>query len=157
MTKTRRHRLILETISENAISSQDQLAEQLKSNKVDVNQSTLSRDLKELRITRVSTGDSYRYAPPSSESGTSPVAALPEKLREIASLVVVKIQASDAVVAVTTLPGRAQGLASFLDTGGFEEIMATVAGDDTVLIVTSSEEDSKTLHGRIMDIAQGPH
>jgi transcriptional regulator of arginine metabolism len=145
MTKSRRHRLILEIISDNAISSQDQLASQLKSNKVDVTQSTLSRDLKELRITRVSTGDAYRYAPPSSESGTSPVAGLPEKLREIASLVVVRIQASDAVVAVTTLPGRAQGLASFLDTGGLTEIMATVAGDDTVIVFPQHSKKTEKL------------
>jgi transcriptional regulator of arginine metabolism len=152
MTKTRRHRLILETISGNLISNQDQLAEQLRSSKVDVTQSTLSRDLKELRITRISTGDSYRYASPSLETPISPIAGLPDKLREIASLVVVKIQASDSVVAVTTLPGRAQGLASFLDTGGFHEIMATVAGDDTVIVFPQNSKKTEKLRLSLVEL-----
>lgn len=152
MTKSRRHRLILEAISENTISSQDHLAAQLKSKKVDVTQSTLSRDLKELRITRVSTGDAYRYVAPSPETGNSPVAGLPEKLREIASLVVVKIHASDCVVAVKTLPGRAQGLASFLDTGGFPEIMATVAGDDTVIVFPLNSKKTDKLRRSLVGL-----
>ena len=152
MEKSRRHRLILETLSENVISSQEQLVDHLKSNKVNITQSTLSRDLKELRVTRVPTGDSYRYRPPSRDGGSSPVAGLPDKLREIASLVVVELQASDSVVAVKTLPGRAQGLASFLDTCGVAKIMATVAGDDTVIVFPVKSSRTEELRDDLIDL-----
>lgn len=152
MEKSRRHRLILETLSENTISSQEQLVDHLKSNKVNITQSTLSRDLKELRVTRVSTGDSYRYQPPSRDAGSSPVAGLPDKLREIASLVVVDLQSSDSVVAIRTLPGRAQGLASFLDTCEVAEIMATVAGDDTVIVFPANSTQIAELRNHLVNL-----
>lgn len=150
--KSRRHRLILDAISENQISNQEQLVECLKSNNISVTQPTLSRDLRELRIVRVPNGNSYCYQPPTKDTGISPVAGLPEKLREIASLVVAAIKSSDTVVALTTLPGRAQGLAQFLDSCNLPEIMATVAGDDTVVVFPTNSKQTERLRRRLVSL-----
>lgn len=129
--KMRRHRLILEILRSSPIGSQEELAGALEGRDVVVTQPTLSRDLHELRVTRVPTDIGYQYVPP--ELGNGGHRPTPQRLQRLAALEVTGVEANDVVVAVHTMPGRAQGLAAYLDNLEIPELMATIAGDDTVI------------------------
>jgi transcriptional regulator of arginine metabolism len=124
--KLHRHQLILSILETRAIASQEELAGELEARDVSVTQPTLSRDLRELRVIRVPTPDGYRYVPPGRLA--------PERFKQLTALEVTGIDANEVTVAVRTMPGRAQGLAAFLDSQNIPELMATIAGDDTVIV-----------------------
>jgi transcriptional regulator of arginine metabolism len=133
------------------IPSQDGLVAALSARGVSVTQSTLSRDLRELNVARVATRNGYRYQKPDrgDHDGVSP-----ERMRELAALVVTGVAGNETVVTVRTLPARAQGLASYLDSLDLPEIVATVAGDDTVLVVPSSIKKTNRLRRRLSELLQ---
>ena len=106
---------------------------ELASHDVSVTQPTLSRDLRELRVTRVPTSDGYRYVAPGSRANGNGGRLVPERFKQLTALEVTGIDANEVAVAVHTIPGRAQGLAAFLDSQRIPELMATIAGDDTVM------------------------
>jgi transcriptional regulator of arginine metabolism len=133
--KTRRQREILDLIKTETIESQDALQAALKRRGVTTTQATLSRDLNELRVTRIPTGRGYRYAPVAAD-GVGPAAPYAGKeLRSAAALEVTGIDANEVCVIVRTLVGRAQGVAVYIDGLGMQNILGTIAGDDTILIV----------------------
>jgi len=146
--KTRRHRTILQLLAATPIASQEDLAAELAAGGIRVTQSTLSRDLKELRVTRVSTGDSYRYVPAGGNGG-SHAATPPEQLRRLAASEVTGIDANEVAVAVHTLSGRAQGVAVYLDSLAMPEILATLAGDDTVIVYPKRIKQTAKLRQRL--------
>ncbi len=146
--KTRRHHSILQLLAAEPIASQEELAARLAAGGIEVTQSTLSRDLKELRVTKVSTGDSYRYLPANGNGGAHP-AAPPEQLRRLAASEVTGIDANEVVVAVHTLSGRAQGVAVYLDSLAMPEILATLAGDDTVIVHPRRVKQTARLRQRL--------
>jgi transcriptional regulator of arginine metabolism len=126
--KARRRRAILELIGESAIPSQDALARALRRRGFRVTQATLSRDLKELRVSRVPTEDGYRYAPAEGEAGEREGGRLAEQE-------VLDVDANEQVIIVRTLSGRAQGVGVYLDSLRHPEVLGTLAGDDTVIIL----------------------
>jgi transcriptional regulator of arginine metabolism len=132
--KLHRHQLILSILEKRAIASQEELAAELEARDVSVTQPTLSRDLRELRVIRVPTPDGYRYVPPGVEVNGNGSRLAPERFKQLTALEVTGIDANEVTVAVRTMPGRAQGLAAFLDSQNIPELMATIAGDDTVIV-----------------------
>ncbi|TFG54038.1 MAG: arginine repressor [Gemmatimonadales bacterium] len=149
--KTRRHRTILQLLAATPIASQDDLAAKLAAGGIRVTQSTLSRDLKELRVTRVSTGVSYRYLP-SGGNGGPHTATPPEELRRLAASEVTGIDANEVAVAVHTLSGRAQGVAVYIDSLAIPEILATLAGDDTVIVYPNRIKQTARLRQRLASL-----
>ncbi len=148
--KTRRHRLILQILEHTPVASQDELAAELEAHDVSVTQSTLSRDLKELKVMRVPTGDSYRYRPgPPSSSGNGNGGTPSERFRRVAALEVTSIAANEMVVAVHTMSGRAQGVAAYLDALQLPEVLATIAGDDTVMVHPKRTKQTAKLRRRL--------
>ena len=146
--KARRQRAILELVREGAIASQDELAQGLARRGHEVSQSTLSRDLKELRIFRVPMGEGYRYLPAGEElptSATSPV------LGGVASEVI-GVYSNEVSVIVRTQVGRAQGVAVYLDGLRLDEVLATIAGDDTILVVPTSTRKTPALRWRLREL-----
>ncbi len=145
--KSRRHRAIREIVRTTAVASQDDLVEALEARGIDVTQSTLSRDLRDLRITRVPTDEGYRYVDPASAtpgpSGLAP--ADRERLRSLTPLEVVSIDANEHAVMIRTLVGRAQGVAVFLDRLGLEDVLGTIAGDDSILVLPRSVKRTAAL------------
>ena len=146
--KARRQRAILDLVREGAIASQDELARGLARRGHEVSQSTLSRDLKELRIFRVPVGEGYRYLPAGEElaaPAVSPVVA------GIASEVI-GVYGNEVSVIVRTQVGRAQGVAVYLDGLRLEEVLATIAGDDTILVVPTSTRKTPALRWRLREL-----
>ncbi len=144
--KARRQRAILALVRKQPIASQDALAAALAENGCRVTQSTLSRDLKELRVLRVPTDSGYRYHPANDESGRSPT---PVGIGSLAPAEVLSVEANESAVVVRTLVGRAQGVAVYLDDLGQEDVLGTIAGDDTILVLPSSVKKTVQLRDRL--------
>ena len=126
----KRHAVIKSLIASKDISNQTQLAEELWTKKIEVTQATLSRDLAELGIIRMPTEEGYRYELRTS----SPEPAL----RGFTSEEVISVSANENLIVIRTFPGRAQGVAFLLDSKRDSEILGTIAGDDTIIVVPKS-------------------
>ena len=131
-----RHAKILEIIDKNIIETQDELTEKLKEAGIEVTQATVSRDIKELRLIKVLSADGhYRYAP---FSGTDSI--ISNKLLTVFTESFVSCDYANNIVVVKTLPGMAQASASAIDSMRWPEIIGTIAGDDTIMIVCRAEK-----------------
>jgi transcriptional regulator of arginine metabolism len=131
MNKQSRQYTIKEILSQQSIASQDDLARALKRAGVIITQATLSRDLREMGVMRLNTADGARYAVSSTGSEDS-------RLKSLLSYEITSITSNESLVVVRTLAGRAQGVAEQLDAMGENEILATIAGDNTIFIAPRS-------------------
>jgi transcriptional regulator of arginine metabolism len=144
--KARRQQAILELVRSRTVASQEELARGLDRGGHTVAQSTLSRDLKELRVFRVPVTEGYRYLP----AGEEPAApATPPALSGVAAAEVVSVDGNEVVAIVRTQVGRAQGVAVYLDGLRLAEVLATIAGDDTILVVPTSTRKTAALERRL--------
>ncbi len=136
--KIHRQIKVKELVERLVIRTQDELADALRSEGIDVTQATVSRDIKEMMLVKVPTGDGgHRYAFPSEHSITVSVARLEKTFQDS----VLTINSSGNIVVLRTLPGTAQAVAYVLDNIRWPEIIGTVAGDDTIFIVVKPEKD----------------
>ncbi|MBI1806989.1 MAG: arginine repressor [Ignavibacteria bacterium] len=136
MDKHARQFAIKEIISSKTVASQGELRHELKKRGFTVTQATLSRDLKELGVARVSTGESMKYVlQPTAEA---------QILRPLVGAQVMAINANESMIVVKTLPGSASVVGEFLDTLGNADIIGTIAGDNTLLVIPQSQK--KTHH-----------
>ena len=143
--KYSRHAKILELIEKYQIETQEELAEKLREHGMDVTQATVSRDIKELRLIKVMVDDEhYKYAP-ISHSETS----ITNKLLTIFTESFVSCDYANNIVIVKTLPGMAQASASAVDTLKWTEIVGTIAGDDTIMIVCRAEKIAEELVNKL--------
>lgn len=148
-SKKQRLSAIIEIISNNSVETQGQLTSYLIAKGYDVTQATVSRDIKELRLIKISDrGDKYRYALPSKETGAD------IRLRYTAVLThaVITIQCAQNLVVVKTIPGSAQGCAMAIETLDFDNIVGVIAGDDTLFIAMNSEKDAKSFSEKLMTV-----
>lgn len=141
-TKTFRHGQILRLVSSERISNQEDLRRRLAQQRMRVTQATLSRDLHELKLVKTSEG--YR-APAALPEDTTPVPALTRALREF----LLDIRPAENLLVLKTPPSGAQPLAAAVDGAKFPEIAGTIAGDDTVLIITSNRKARESLQKAI--------
>lgn len=143
--KYSRHAKILELIEKNNIETQEELAEKLKEVGMDVTQATISRDIKELRLIKVMDGDDrYKYAPVSHTEGT-----ITNRLLTIFTESFISCDYANNIVVVKTLPGMAQASASAVDSLKWSDIVGTIAGDDTIMIVCRAEKIAEELVNKL--------
>lgn len=136
MTKKARHLAIREIINAKPIANQDVLRLELRKRKCAVTQATLSRDLAELGVSRVLSADGPRYT-------LQPALTEAQVLRPVVSTQVLSILANESVIVVKTLPGCAGTVGEYLDVQPHPDIIGTVAGDNTLLVVPSSRAKTK--------------
>ncbi len=130
--KAARHARIKEIVEHSIIETQEDLALALKKQHIVVTQATVSRDIKELMLIKVPTGDGrYRYAYPADKELMYSKNRLLILFRDS----VVSLNYSENIIVVKTLPGAANAVASTLDYAKWPEIIGTVAGDDNILVV----------------------
>lgn len=147
--KQDRHSMILELINKYSIETQEELAALLRSNGYSVTQATVSRDIKQLRLIKVaSNGGKYKYAGPDSGS----IAEVDEKQRIILRQSVKHVECAQNIVVVSTLSGMAQAAAFVLDCMKLEEVVGSIAGDDTIMCVTKTSESAKTVSDKIKSL-----
>jgi len=148
--KYSRHAKILEIIDNYVIETQDELAIKLKEMGMDVTQATISRDIKELRLVKVLTEDSRsKYAMVSRvENITS------SKLLTILTEAYVSCDYANNIVIVKTLPGMAQAVASALDSLRWDEVIGTIAGDDTIMVVSRAEKIAEEMVNKLYKLTK---
>lgn len=133
MTKLERQLRIKELISQGDLSSQHDLLEQLKASGFFVTQATLSRDCADLGVVRVPTSDGYKLM--------IPLNGEKQAIRSLIGVEILNVISNEVMALVKTLAGRASGVASFIDGLESPDIIGTVAGDDTVLVIPKSIHD----------------
>lgn len=148
--KRKRHSLILKLIEENPISTQEELLEYLCNHNFDVTQATVSRDIKELRLIKITDENGrYRYSIPRERNTDAS-----SKFLNIFSSSLVSVDYATNIVCVNCHAGMAQGACSALDNMGYKEIVGTVAGDDTIFVLVRSEENAKELAEKFKEIIE---
>lgn len=140
--RIKRQNAILRLIVEKNIETQQELTDELCAMGFDVTQATVSRDIKELRIVkRLNEAGRYVYA----QSGINSDADLNARFKIIFEKSVVSIEYAVNNIVVKTLSGMAQAAAASLDAMDFPEVVGTIAGDDTIIMVVRSEEAARKL------------
>ncbi|MGI6713012.1 MAG: arginine repressor [Bacillota bacterium] len=135
--KAKRQRKIQEIIDDKVIETQIELAEELYKQGFRVTQATISRDIKELGLIKVPTGSgSSRYSMPSHVQ----VANIFERMKRMFRENVLHFDYSENILVIRTLPGSAQAVASCIDHIDWKEIIGSVAGDDTILVVIKPKD-----------------
>lgn len=142
--KSTRHSLILEIIEQKDIETQEELAEELKRRGVKVTQATVSRDIKELRLLKVlSDHGGYKYATVErAEKGMS------ERFIRILSESVVSLDSVGNLIVIKTLSASANAAAEAIDSMKWSEVLGSIAGDNTILVIARSEEAVESLMAR---------
>ncbi|HYQ86426.1 MAG TPA: arginine repressor [Bacteroidota bacterium] len=143
MTKKTRHFAIKEILSTRQIASQDELRLELRKKGFDVTQATLSRDLKQLGVGRISSGEGAHY--------TLQEESEVQILRPVVGAQVVSMTANESLIVIRTLPGCANAVGEFLDAQHKGEIIGTIAGDNTLLVIPQSQSKTK----RLMELLRG--
>ncbi len=141
-TKTFRHGQILRLIAAGGVGNQEELRRRLAQQKLRVTQATLSRDLQELKLAK--TVEGYKLAAALTED-VSTVPPLTRALREF----LLDLRAAENLLVLKTPPSGAQPLAAAVDGARFSEIAGTIAGDDTVLIITPNRKTRESLQKKI--------
>ena len=145
--KTFRHGQILRIVADTRVTNQGELRRRLAAQKLRVTQATLSRDLQELRLVKTHEGYKREAALPEETNGRG---ALTRALGEYLS----DIRPAENMLVLKTPPGAAQPLAAAVDGAKFGEIAGTIAGDDTVLIITPDKKTREALQRQIESLVR---
>ena len=134
--KLARHAKILEIIEKYEIETQEELAEHLRKANINITQATISRDIKELRLIKVlSKNGVYKYTTLNSND-----MQIPQKLKNVFAQSILNINHANNLIVIKTIEGAAQTGAAAIDTLKCKEIIGTIAGDDTILVVVQDNE-----------------
>ena len=147
--KEGRQAAIVELVSAHEVGSQEELRQLLVERGMDVTQATLSRDIRDLGLARVSAEDGIRYVVPESQTGDDDEPLLGKLLPQLFS----RINGVGELIVLHTVRSGAQPIAEAIDQEEFEEVLGTIAGDDTILIVTRSPEARESLTRRLLALA----
>jgi len=142
LTRAARHARIVTLIRDRAVHSQTELADLLAAEGVQATQATLSRDLEELGAVKVrgTDGGPATYVVPAEGAGPlRPAEQAPARLVRLLRELLTGVDTSGNLVVLRTPPGAAQFLASALDRSGLPEVVGTIAGDDTILVVARTD------------------
>ena len=136
--KVKRQKAIISLINEKAIETQKELVRALLDLGFKVTQTTISRDIKELGLVKVPIPEgSYKYGLSTSKISAGDTI---KRVRRVFEDSVISIEASENLIVLRSLPGTAQGVAACIDSLKWEEIMGTIGGDDTILVIIRSKD-----------------
>ena len=146
--KAKRQALIRDIVDSQSIQTQEELAQALREHGMVVTQATVSRDIKEMHLLKVLAEDgSYRYATmDKEEQGTS------DRLIRMLSDSVVSMDSANNLIVIRTLPGSAHVAGEAVDCLKWPEVLGTIAGDNTILVIVRSNEDVEAVMRRFRGI-----
>jgi transcriptional regulator of arginine metabolism len=148
MNKGQRHIKIRDIITNNDIETQDELVDTLKEAGFNVTQATVSRDIKELHLVKVPLMDGrYKYSLPADQR-FNPL----QKLRRSLMDAFVKVESAGHLLVMKTLPGNAMAIGALIDHLDWEEILGTICGDDTCLIICRTPDDTEKITNRFLEM-----
>ncbi len=151
-SKRERQHAILELIGTREIGSQEDLRQLLHKQGWDVTQSTLSRDLRDLRVARIPSPQGMRYVTGDTavdDGSRAPLAAILPQL-------FLSLDGVGPMLVLKTVIGGAQPIASAIDGEGASDILGTIAGDDTILMICRSEQARERVARRLGQLAKRP-
>jgi transcriptional regulator of arginine metabolism len=160
-TKSARQQRIIELLETGQVRSQSELADQLTADGLSVTQATLSRDLVELDAVKVrSASGALVYAVPAEGGDRTPTvgresAASEARLSRLCAELLVSADSSANLVVLRTPPGAANFLAVAMDRAELGDVLGTIAGDDTVLVIARDPAGGAALEQRLLDLANG--
>ena len=141
MAKLARQQAILELAHEGPLPNQQELCRILARRGFQVTQATLSRDINELRLVKTTEG----YVLPNGDVPAEPMPAVSRVVREF----VREIRRAQNLLVIKTIPGSAQPVAVAIDAEGWDDVVGTVAGDDTILIISGNNKKARQLQTRL--------
>ena len=145
--KSVRQAVIKNIIDRQIIETQEDLAEALRQERIKGTQATVSRDIKEMMLIKVPTGDGrYRYAYPMNNT----VIFTEERMQRLFQDTVLGCDYSENIVVLKTLPGGANTVASALDHANWPEVLGTVAGDDNIFIIVKPKAAASEVTQRLL-------
>lgn len=150
VSKRERQHAILELIGTREIGSQEELRQLLLKRGWEVTQSTLSRDLRDLRVARVPTPQGLRYLV--GDSSGEDVARAP--LAAILPQLFSRLEGVGPLLVLRTVIGGAQPVASAIDSESSPDVLGTIAGDDTILMICRSEQARERVARRLSSLAK---
>lgn len=140
---------IKELITKNTIETQEELVEALRDAGLQVTQATVSRDMKELMLIKIPAGDGrYKYSLPQDQQRLNPV----NKLKRALIDHFVHIDYTENLVVLKSLPGTANTICALIDNMEWSEVMGTICGDDTILIICRSKDNSVVLVEKLLEL-----
>jgi transcriptional regulator of arginine metabolism len=156
LTRSARHARIAELITAGPVTSQTQLARMLAESGVDVTQATLSRDLEELGAVKMrgSDGAPASYVLPPENAPLRPAQSAPARLTRLLGELLTSAEGSANLAVLRTPPGAAQFLASALDKVGLPGVLGTIAGDDTLMVISREPDGGPALADRLRALAE---
>jgi transcriptional regulator of arginine metabolism len=146
--KLRRQNKIKEILNFRFISSHEDLLKVLHKENVEATQATLSRDFAELGIIRTFTDKGPRYILNPDESG--------KQIAKLVGFEIINVECNESLILIRTLAGRAQGVAHYIDRLNKQEILGTVGGDDTVLVIPGSASQLPKIVSMIKQMMSEP-
>ena len=150
--KSTRQRAILELVRSRVIRTQEELVTALRRRRLAVTQATVSRDIRELGLVRVHEDSGARYVAAGAELNAD---IADRRLRRALGEHVLSLEFVDLLGVARTAPGSASLVAAAIDGGRFDEVAGTIAGDDTVLIVSRSRPAAQRLLARFKQLMNG--
>ena len=143
--KSKRHAKILEIIRKYEVETQEELCEKLNQEGYSVTQATASRDIRELKLTKVSTdGGRQKYMSISEKKED-----MGEKFIRIFKDGFVSMDMAQNILVIKTVSGMAMALAAALDAMDFDEVVGSIAGDDTIMCAVRTAQDTANLMNRL--------
>ena len=150
MNKKDRHAAIREIVAAQPVGSQEELRQLLRDRGWDVTQSTLSRDLREMRLARIPTPDGPRYASPDSLAMDDDRTLVEDVLPQFFS----SVDGVAELLVLKTIYGGAQPVAEAIDSAGWGEVIGTIGGENTVLIICRSAAAREKLTRKLEKLAE---
>ena len=139
--KRNRHDKIIELIATNVVETQEQLATLLKEAGYDVTQATVSRDIRQMKLTKQATEDGrYKYVYTTADSDV-----MQDKYVSVLKAGFVSMDVAQNLLVVKTVSGMAMALATAIDALDFPQVVGCIAGDDTIMIAIKSNEEAKEI------------
>ncbi|MCK9857319.1 MULTISPECIES: transcriptional regulator AhrC/ArgR [Paenibacillus] len=140
---------IKELITKSTIETQEELVDALRDAGLQVTQATVSRDMKELMLIKVPAGDGrYKYSLPQDQQRQNPINKLKRALIDHFT----HIDFTENLVVMKCLPGTANAIGALIDNMEWPEVMGTICGDDTILIICRTKEKSGELVEKLLDL-----
>lgn len=148
--KNKRQEALAEIVSAYEVDTQAELIDRLRERGFEVTQATISRDIRELKLVKVAgAGGKYKYALPHHEQTN-----ISAKFRNLLVETVTGIDSANNIAVVKTCSGMAQGAALAIDSMGRDDIVGSVAGDDTIIIVMRSDDAAANLIAELREICE---
>jgi transcriptional regulator of arginine metabolism len=149
--KRQRHEVVVELINKYDIETQEELASYLRKEGFDVTQATVSRDIRQLNLSKISAGNGrQKYIILNNDDSR-----LGDKYIRVLRDGFVMMSMAQNILVIKTVQGMAMAVAAAIDAMKFPEIVGCIAGDDTIFAAVSTVEDTKVVMGKINDIVKG--